>query len=79
MESGKGIGTAFLGRTGLGPCNPSGMPWGLDAANNGKVVITHLHCQSLSIGRWTRVSQATMDLIIFYSAEKSTMTYYINN
>lgn len=79
MESGKGIGSAFLGRTGLGPFSGAGMPWGVDGANHGKVVITHLTCQSLSIGRWTRVGQATMDLIIFYSAEKSTMTYYINN
>jgi hypothetical protein len=38
MESGKGIGTAFLGRTGLGPYNASGVPWGLDgSSNNGKV------------------------------------------
>jgi hypothetical protein len=79
MESGKGIGTAFLGRTGLGPYNAGGMQWGVDGGSHGKVVITHLHCQSLSIGRWTRVSQATMDLLIFYSAEKSTMTYYIHN
>lgn len=37
MESGKGIGSAFLGRTGLGPYNATGMPWGIDGANHGKV------------------------------------------
>ena len=43
------------------------------------VVIHHLTCRSLSIGKWTRVGQNTMDLIIFYSPDKCTMTYYINN
>lgn len=42
-------------------------------------VIHHLTCRSLSIGKWTRVGQNTMDLIIFYSPDKCTMTYYINN
>lgn len=43
------------------------------------LVIHHLTCRSLSIGKWTRVGQNTMDLIIFYSPDKCTMTYYINN
>jgi hypothetical protein len=42
-------------------------------------VIHHLTCRSLNIGSWTRVGQNTMDLIIFYSPDKCTMTYYINN
>lgn len=42
-------------------------------------VIHHLTCRSLEIGKWTRVGQNTMDLIIFYSPDKCTMTYYINN
>ena len=46
---------------------------------NGLPVIHHLTCRSLSIGKWTRVGQNTMDLIIFYSPDKCTMTYYINN
>ena len=41
-------------------------------------MIHHLTCRSLTIGSWTRVSQSTMDLIIFYSPDKCTMTYYIN-
>ncbi len=43
------------------------------------LVIHHLTCRSLSIGKWTRVGQNTMDLIVFYSPDKCTMTYYINN
>ena len=43
------------------------------------VVIHHLTCRSLAIGSWTRVGQNTMDLIIFYSPDKCTMTYYINS
>lgn len=43
------------------------------------LVIHHLTCRSLSVGKWTRVGQNTMDLIIFYSPDKCTMTYYINN
>ncbi len=42
-------------------------------------MIHHLTCRSLSVGKWTRVGQNTMDLIIFYSPDKCTMTYYINN
>ena len=42
-------------------------------------VINHLTCRSLSIGEWTRVGQNAMDLVIFYSPDKCTITYYINN
>lgn len=42
-------------------------------------MIHHLNCRSLTIGRWMRVGQNAMDLIIFYSPDKCTMTYYINN
>lgn len=78
MESGKGMGGAFLGRTGLVPYGTS-MMLGGDQGGQGKVLIHHLTCRSLTVGKWTRVGQNTMDLIIFYSPEKCTMTYYINN
>ena len=42
-------------------------------------MINHLTCRSLSIGEWTRVGQNAMDLVIFYSPDKCTITYYINN
>ncbi|KAH9241200.1 hypothetical protein K456DRAFT_596146 [Colletotrichum gloeosporioides 23] len=81
MESGKGLGGPFLGRTGLLPYGHNSMLLGGDQSGQGKVssVIHHLTCRSLSIGKWTRVGQNTMDLIIFYSPDKCTMTYYINN
>lgn len=78
MESGKGLGAGFLGR-GLMPYGHSGMLLGGEQGGQGKVLIHHLTCRSLSIGKWTRVGQNTMDLIIFYSPDKCTMTYYINN
>lgn len=43
------------------------------------IVIHHFTCRSLSIGNWRRIGQNAMDLVIFYSPEKATMTYYINN
>ena len=43
------------------------------------VVIQHFTCRSLSIGSWRRIGQAAMDLVIFYSPDRSTVTYYINN
>lgn len=43
------------------------------------IVIHHFTCRSLSIGSWRRIGQNAMDLVIFYSPEKATMTYYINN
>ncbi|KAJ3580138.1 hypothetical protein NPX13_g418 [Xylaria arbuscula] len=77
MESGKGLGGPYMGRTGLMPYGS--MMLGGDQGGQGKVLIHHLTCRSLSIGKWMRVGQNTMDLIIFYSPEKCTMTYYINN
>ncbi|KAG7124709.1 Pyriculol/pyriculariol biosynthesis cluster transcription factor like protein [Verticillium longisporum] len=76
MEAGKGLGGQYLGRTGLLPYSPSML---MGNEQNGKVLIHHLSSRSLNIGKWTRVSQSTMDLIIFYSPDKCTMTYYINN
>jgi hypothetical protein len=78
MESGKGL-SPFFGRTGLLPYGHQGMMMGGEQGGQGKVLIHHLTCRSLSIGTWTRVGQNTMDLIIFYSPDKCTMTYYINN
>lgn len=78
METGKGLGGTYLGRTGLMPFGHNGMLLGGESGQ-GKVLIHHLTCRSLSIGKWTRVGQNTMDLIIFYSPDKCTMTYYINN
>ncbi|KAL2269000.1 hypothetical protein VTJ83DRAFT_3846 [Remersonia thermophila] len=75
MESGKGL-PGFLGR-GLLPYGHPGMMG--DQNGPGKVLIHHLNCRSLTIGRWMRVGQNAMDLIIFYSPDKCTMTYYINN
>lgn len=79
MESGKGLGGAYLGRTGLTPFGHGSMLLGGAEGGQGKVLIHHLTCRSLSIGKWTRVGQNTMDLIVFYSPDKCTMTYYINN
>ncbi|KAF4120670.1 Homeobox domain [Geosmithia morbida] len=78
MESGKGIGGSYFGRTGLSPFGHSGMLLG-DPNAKLRVVINHLTCRSLSIGEWTRVGQNAMDLVVFYSPDKGTITYYINN
>ncbi|KAF1943803.1 hypothetical protein EJ02DRAFT_342515 [Clathrospora elynae] len=77
MESGKSIGTNFLGRAG-GMAYGSGMLLNTDS-NSSKVVISHFACRSLSIGSWRRVGQSAMDLVVFYSPEKGCITYYINN
>ncbi|CAG8956405.1 hypothetical protein HYFRA_00003788 [Hymenoscyphus fraxineus] len=79
MESGKSLGGNFLGRSGLMPYGGGAMMMGGDPNQQGKVVIHHLSCRSLSVGSWRRVGQNAMDLIIFYSPDKATMTYYINN
>lgn len=50
-----------------------------EPVSTGKIVIHHFACRSLRIGSWRRVGQNAMDLVIFYSPEKSCMTYYINN
>ncbi|EHA52524.1 Transcription elongation factor SPT4 [Pyricularia oryzae] len=78
MESGKGFPGAFLGR-GMMPYGHGNMLMAGEQGGPSKVVIHHLTCRSLSIGKWTRVGQNTMDLIVFYSPDKCTMTYYINN
>lgn len=78
MESGKGFPGAFLGR-GMMPYGQSSMLMPGEQGGPSKVLIHHLTCRSLSIGKWTRVGQNTMDLIVFYSPDKCTMTYYINN
>ncbi|KAK0635821.1 hypothetical protein B0T17DRAFT_485935 [Bombardia bombarda] len=77
IESGKNLG-GFFGRAGMMPFGHQNMLGG-EQGGQGKVLIHHLTCRSLSIGKWTRVGQNTMDLIIFYSPDKCTMTYYINN
>ena len=77
---GKGLASSLLSRSG-----PGFMPYGsgmlaMNGENaNGKVVIQHFACRSLSIGTWRRVGQSTMDLVIFYSPDKACVTYYINN
>jgi len=76
MESGKGLGGNYFGRTGLSPFGHGNMLLG---DPNSKVLINHLTCRSLSIGTWTRVGQNAMDLVVFYSPDKGTITYYINN
>lgn len=76
-ESGKGLGGSFYGRNGLMGYG-NNMLLGGDNSQ-GKVLIHHLTCRSLTIGKWVRVGQNTMDLIIFYSPHNGTMTYYINN
>lgn len=78
MESGKSLGGNFLGRGGLMPYGSGGLMMG-DQNPQGKVVIHHLSCRSLSVGSWRRIGQNAMDLIIFYSPDKACMTYYINN
>ncbi|EKD20451.1 uncharacterized protein L3040_004260 [Drepanopeziza brunnea f. sp. 'multigermtubi'] len=79
MESGKSLGGNFLGRSGLMPYGSGSLMMGGDQGPQGKVVIHHFSCRSLSIGSWRRVGQSAMDLIIFYSPDKACMTYYINN
>ncbi|SPO06960.1 related to homeoprotein [Cephalotrichum gorgonifer] len=79
IESGKGLAGGLLGRSGLLPYGNNGMLMGGDPTGQSKVLIQHLTCRALSIGTWTRVGQNMMDLIVFYSPDKCTMTYYINN
>lgn len=79
MESGKGLGVNYFGRPGISPYGHGNMMMGGDINAQGKVLINHLTCRSLSIGKWTRVGQNAMDLIVFYSPDKCTITYYIHN
>ncbi|KAF2718912.1 hypothetical protein K431DRAFT_229769 [Polychaeton citri CBS 116435] len=74
---GKGLANGIMGRNGYGYANGT-LCLNTDASS-GKTVIHHFHCRSLSVGTWRRVGQSTMDLVIFYSAEKACVTYYINN
>lgn len=60
---------------GIGPMGQ----YGGEANPPGKIVIHHFTCRTLSIGSWRRFGQNAMDLVIFYSPDKATMTYYINN
>ncbi|KAL1980426.1 hypothetical protein VTN96DRAFT_4152 [Rasamsonia emersonii] len=72
-------GRDLFGRTsGLGGYGSNG-GYSNESGHSGKIVIHHFTCHSLSIGTWRRVGQNAMDLVIFYSPEKATMTYYINN
>lgn len=78
--SGKGLAASLLSRTGPGMVPyGSGMLAMNGESANGKVVIQHFACRSLSVGTWRRVGQSTMDLVIFYSPDKACVTYYINN
>ncbi|KAI9842155.1 MAG: hypothetical protein M1837_007442 [Sclerophora amabilis] len=80
-ESGKPVGRNFLGRTGepVVQYGSGNMLLNGESNNPGKVVIHHFSCRALSIGSWRRVGQNAMDLVIFYSPEKASITYYINN
>ena len=44
-----------------------------------KVCIRHFTCQSLNISEWMWVGHNTMDLLVFYTINTCTITYYINN
>ncbi|KAI9793837.1 MAG: hypothetical protein M1816_007089 [Peltula sp. TS41687] len=81
IESGKPLRQALPIRTGagLGAYGNGDMLTGRDQTRDGKVVINHFTCRSLSIGTWRRVAQNALDLIVFYSPEKACITYYINN
>nr|POF14018.1 homeobox protein hoy1 [Quercus suber] len=71
---------AMTGRAGPGYPSYGGGTLCLNAdPANGKLVIQHFACRSLSIGTWRRVGQSSMDLVIFYSPDKACITYYINN
>ncbi|KAJ4507136.1 hypothetical protein HRR83_005966 [Exophiala dermatitidis] len=81
MESGRPFPRQLLGRPGgpMAQYGSGGMLMNGDLTGQGKTVIQHLTCRSLSIGTWRRVGQNAMDLVIFYSPDKACITYYINN
>ncbi|KIX08735.1 uncharacterized protein Z518_03392 [Rhinocladiella mackenziei CBS 650.93] len=81
MESGRPFPRQLLGRPGgpMAQYGSGGMMMNGDPTGQGKVVIHHFTCRSLSIGSWRRVGQNAMDLVIFYSPDKACITYYINN
>jgi hypothetical protein len=71
-------GRDLFGRTG-GLAGYGSSSYSSESTHSGKIVIHHFTCRSLSIGSWRRLGQNAMDLVIFYSPDKATMTYYINN
>ncbi|KAJ9635020.1 hypothetical protein H2204_005975 [Knufia peltigerae] len=81
MESGRPFPGQLLRRPGgpMAQYGGGGMLMNGDPNAQGKVVIQHFTCRSLSIGSWRRVGQNAMDLVIFYSPDKACITYYINN
>lgn len=74
----KGLSAGLFARGGPGMFPYGNGSVGADVAA-GKTVIQHFHCRSLAIGTWRRVGQNSMDLVIFYSAERACITYYIHN
>ncbi|KAF2666518.1 hypothetical protein BT63DRAFT_415652 [Microthyrium microscopicum] len=75
LETGKSLGRDFImPRFGAG-----NMHLGAFDSPSSKVVIHHFTCRSLTVGSWRRIGQSAMDLVVFYSPEKETVTYYINN
>jgi hypothetical protein len=58
---------------------PDGLLNDEDFAAQGKAVIDHLGCRSLSIGTWRRVAKDALDLVVFCASSKARMTYHINN
>ncbi|KAJ9613547.1 hypothetical protein H2200_003489 [Cladophialophora chaetospira] len=80
MESGRPFPRQLLRPGGpMAQYGSGGMLLNGDPTAQGKVVIHHFTCRSLSIGSWRRVGQNAMDLVIFYSPDKACITYYINN
>jgi hypothetical protein len=79
MESGKGFAGGYMDRSRMSAYGHGNVLIPQEPQPQGKIVIHHFNCRSLSIGSWRRVGQNAMDLIVFYSPEKACLTYYINN
>ncbi|KAG0129167.1 hypothetical protein HOY82DRAFT_579867 [Tuber indicum] len=80
MENGKAFPRGLMGdRSRSLSAYGNGNMLNPEQSPQGKIVIHHFTCRSLSIGSWRRVGQNAMDLVIFYSPEKACITYYINN
>jgi hypothetical protein len=75
METGKPLGREFM----MPRFGASNMNLSAFESPSNKVVIQHFTCRSLTVGSWRRIGQSAMDLVIFYSPDKETVTYYINN
>ena len=75
FNSGLIMSTDTQAKVGRSPSNP---PLVSLIADHSRPVIQHLHCRSLSIGSWRRISQTALDLVVFYSPAKAMFTYYIN-